>query len=440
MNTNGNQELTQLLHEVLANLEIRSSHSGFPSLLPLDVYKGHLQDSWSTFSDSPLWIESIYNVYITDNTTESKILDFLREVFAPFIDDEDCIQSASTFINGGLTRYPLDFLLKQLVKITIAQGVEEAASAVDRCITDTHVSFQYMALLEGIRVEEEIQIFDGVRLVPLSSSTSELPHYLPSTFNSELSVSFTRKTVLIIDASASPIFTKAYPEGFHKDLLPFSVEVNSEKLPNFNVTDFYEKICYALSLSCNSAVQFSMEWKFLEADELCNLSLGGRGYSRSLSADVFGGHTVAGISEIEEAKHIYDDLAKFNPKHMEGMLIAINRWIKSKTSQMAVDKMIDLGVALESLYVPDSRSESTFKLGVRAAWHLGESPGKRKEMKKTFGEIYNWRSSAVHRGKLPKTQEDTRMFITRAQDYCQDSILKILKEGKFPDWDDLIFG
>ena len=443
MNANKKQELTQLLHEVLENLEIRISNSRdsrFPSPLPVDVYKEYLKDSWSTFSDSAPWIEGVYNVYITDDTTESKILDFLREVFASCIDDKDFIQSASTSIKGGLTKYPLDFLLKQLVKITIVQGVEVAVSAVDRCATDTRVSFQYMALLEGIRVEEEIQIFDGVRLVPLSDSTSELPHYLPSTFNSELSVSFMGKTVLIIDAAVSPIFSKGYPEeGFDKARLPFTSEVNSKKLLNFNEADFHEKICQALSLSCNSAVQISIAWRFLKADELCNLSFGGGGYSRYLSANVFRGHTVAGMSQVEEAKHIYDDLEKFNPNQRKKMLKTINRWIQSKTSQTDVDRMIDLGIAMESIYLSDNTTEQlTYQFRLRASLLLGRGKADRKKYMKRFEQIYKWRSRAVHSDELPRSPKDKTMFITEAQDYCRDSIFLILKNGEFPDWNDLI--
>ena len=46
---------------------------------------------------------------------------------------------------------------------------------------------------------------------------------------------------------------------------------------------------------------------------------------------------------------------------------------------------------------------------------------------------------------LPKncpklSQEEVREFITRAQDLCRDSILKILEDREFPDWNDLILG
>ena len=69
---------------------------------------------------------------------------------------------------------------------------------------------------------------------------------------------------------------------------------------------------------------------------------------------------------------------------------------------------------------------------------------------KKFKAIYDWRSVVVHTGKLPKkgrrkkkksyTQKEVREFIRNAQDLCQDSIIKILEEGKFPDWNNLILG
>ena len=31
-------------------------------------------------------------------------------------------------------------------------------------------------------------------------------------------------------------------------------------------------------------------------------------------------------------------------------------------------------------------------------------------------------------------------FIKRAQDLCRQSIIKVLKNGQFPDWDSLILG
>ena len=66
---------------------------------------------------------------------------------------------------------------------------------------------------------------------------------------------------------------------------------------------------------------------------------------------------------------------------------------------------------------------------------------------KAFGEIYDWRSKVVHTGKLPNktkktpfTHKEVQQFIENAQDRCRESILKILEDGKFPDWNSLILG
>ena len=68
-----------------------------------------------------------------------------------------------------------------------------------------------------------------------------------------------------------------------------------------------------------------------------------------------------------------------------------------------------------------------------------------------FREIYDWRSAVVHTGKLPEkkiskkkkrpyTEEEVMEFIKRTQDLCQKSIMKVLEDKRFPNWNDLILG
>ena len=123
------QELRQLLVEAIANLEIQHSKRGV-SLPPVDVnfYRKLLRNRWvSQSANSPLVWES-FEPKILDGTIKSKLLDFIREAFAPYI-HEDKIQSACSFVSyspgGG---YPLDRLLEQLLKIAIGRGIENAVS------------------------------------------------------------------------------------------------------------------------------------------------------------------------------------------------------------------------------------------------------------------------------------------------------------------------
>ena len=404
MNTNKNQELTQLLRAAL--------------------------------TDSP--------------TANPKLLDFIREELEEFI-LEDMIESVSSVIIGNHppNGYPLEDLQNKLLEIAKDRGVEAAVSAFDRCTTDTPVSFKYCELLEGITIDEETQIFDGVRLVPPLDSRSNLSQLFNFNVSEWQLTPLREKTLLVVDASVSPIFIfhKPDPRGYYSGST-FQIKEDSGKFPDFNEDDFYMELCQALSLSCNSPVQIRLQWRFLAKDEIFNLTPGQAESTQLGRIDLSGSSTKVRTSQIEEAKRIYNEFAEFNQKDREKLLIVIKRWIKSKTSQEDVDRMIDLGIALESLYVPEKSGESTFKFGVRAACHLTEDPANRKAVKKTFGKIYDWRSNAVHTGKLPSktkntpfTQEEIDAFIKEAQDYCRDSILKILKEGKFPaNWDNVIFG
>lgn len=111
--------------------------------------------------------------------------------------------------------------------------------------------------------------------------------------------------------------------------------------------------------------------------------------------------------------------------------------------------MIDLGVAFEALYLPkDNIDQLSFQFRLNASWHLGKGKADRKMLIDEFKAIYTLRSKAVHNGVVPeeikirKGEEPiaTSEFIPRAQDLCRDSIMKILEDGKFPDWNNLILG
>ena len=128
------------------------------------------------------------------------------------------------------------------------------------------------------------------------------------------------------------------------------------------------------------------------------------------------------------------------------MQITIDRWVKSKESGREVDKIIDLGISLEALYVPEGGGDTTYKLAIRAARHLGKDKKDREDLLAKFKQIYNCRSKAVHAGHVDTTVKfgeekiSRSKFITHAQDLCLRSITKILDKGKFTDWDSLILG
>ena len=442
----------------MENLEIQQRSANMFPLPPMDVhtYKAYLQEHWTSYSSDSLSVMN-YVPHIS-KTTKLTLLDFIRKEFAPFIREDRILSANSYFLIAGFNKgYPLTNLLEQLLKIAIVRGIEEAVLAFDKGTKDTPGSAQSIALLEGINIKTEIPIFEGIRLVRLPNSTWELPPYSRNLYihPSDTSTgSFLGKTLLIIDYSVFPIFHPPFDPTTtiqeYRKLLnrTFHVEINGDKSADSYVDDFSEEFfCQALSLACNSAVQAALKWRFLADDEIFNLNYGTGGSIRI--SGLFGNSVEAGQSEIDKAKYLYGCLTNLNMETLKKLKIPIGRWIKSHTSQTSEDKIIDLGIALEALYLSEGTKEQlTLQFRLRASWHLGKDKEDRKRLMAEFKAIYDLRSQAVHSGKIPKKVKirkgeeptTTSEFIAKAQDLCRDSIMKILEDGEFPDWNNLILG
>ena len=489
------QELRQLLNEAMEGLKIGvplgvnslllSPTTGSTSRttqvylrggslpLPKTKLKNYLQQRWRSYGiDSSSGVMYL-QFYIANETMESKLVELIRQELEPFTDEKNVDSSyAANYaiteekdefrlhtIRGGVVNLP--YLLKDLLKIAVACGVESAVSTFDEdsCLNGKQGFYQDIVSLGGIVVEKEIEVCEGVRLVPFPQSTTfEVESYfrgfsiLDSHFESERNIG---KTLFIIDRPLLSIFHKSSHESFDGMLigdLPFQIETHDMKFLNHEkVGTFRNLFCRALSLACNSPVQFARHWRFLAED---NLFPSSSGSSTIYSSRLFWNSVIAGQSEIDKAKCLYHNLISLNPRTQEKLLIAIDRWVKSKTHQAPSDQIIDLAIAFEALYLPDS-GESTFKLSARASWYLGDKKKHREDLLAVFKEFYKFRSAVVH-GRKPKEEENVKIkgepipipeFITIVQNRCRESIEKImnhcLKEGEFPDndyWDSLILG
>ena len=322
------------------------------------------------------------------------------------------------------------------------QNAPDTDDEVNRAIEMAEKSrkhFQQIVLLNGIGLETKIEVFPGVRLVPVLSSLGkkgkEIPRYLSEWAPAAGSIEyFFDKTQLIIDSSASS---------------------------EFNV----EQFCQALSLACNSAVQIATVISVKKDPDPFSLVT----YTGSTVSHLLRDATKG--SDIQEAKRVYKLLGGLPLDVRRKLHIPINRWIKSHAKQSAmfdrmidpeispkeipfapttrdVDKMIDLGIAFESIYLSDinATTELSFRFRLHASWYLGTDKKNRRTLLTEFKRIYELRSKAVHTGKLPKNVkiEDksvpTLEFIKRAQDLCQQSIIKIVEDRQFPEWASLILG
>ena len=417
------------------------------------------------------------------------------------------IQPAKRAIRGArrLIPVPLDRILEKLLEIVIASGAEQAILALDRCTRDKIGTFQKIIFLEGLRVRysgtttdaRETHVAAGIRFVQLPSYTvgqiwdlyeneqsgsvelssyaASLPSYLfherlipnllhesfiPMLDNtqswfrqwSKFPMAFHLSILcdahlLIIDYTVSPLFCKPPPLKKELDKSDqFEIKIESTELPNFDV----DKFCQALSIVANYPVKSLLTWQYIGGNELFNVdSRFPNEMGKFAMPDHLSGISVINETDIDKAKDLYELLTNLPSKIGGKLQIAIKRWIGSKTYQTSEDKIIDLAIAFEALYLPDT-GESTFKFAARASWYLGKDRKNRAELFEVFRELYKCRSRVVHGGELKENvtiegeSVPIEKFITKAQDLCRDSIEKIIKqcsrEGKFPDWNNLILG
>ena len=351
----------------------------------------------------------------------------------------DRVMSAVFGIHGGLANgVTLGEVLAQILKVALVRGVQYATNAFYDCVNREKASFQVMGLLNGVRVEQELVVSEGIRLIPLPRSSSRLPPYLAQGHSFLRDTDLLGRTLIVIYKSITPIFVNPGRLSSFDDYENiFQFETASPQYPDFSIEEF----CDALSLTLGAPVRLAASWKHIAPDEIFNCPgvFGGAAYQPHLLQERTS--TTVSEHEVADAVSLYDARQNLQPSVARKLKVPIDRWIKSTSNADPVDTFIDLGIALESLYLEDIKDagEFRFRLSLRGAWYLEQDIEKRQTLIAEFRKLYDLRSKAVHLGDVGT--EGTRDFIKRGQDLCLRSIKKVLKDGGFPiDWNRLVLG
>ena len=440
MNPEGKATLTELLHAALRNVTITLGGSG---RLPIREYRRAVQQHQATFNPTLHRNTSSVAIQVGDPKVREAILNLLRDELKPFL-REDRTYSASLVIVGGLSNgSSVEDILNNVVKSAIVFGPDQSASEFYDALKLGYITCQRYFLLAGMRVEKEIKVLDGVALVPLPNDAPRLPIFLPSMYDS--GIDFTSKTLLRAEVSVSPLLHKP-DQDYTLTSGPdrhFKTALRSTDATDFSPADFIR----ALTMIGDHPVQSTMDWAHLNDEHIFNLGAAiGSGYSYLEEATRNTPSTVFSEARVREALDLYFKLNGLPEKVKQQLEIPLDRWMKSKTQQSYVDKMIDLGVAFESFYLRGIRDELTFRFSLRAALFLTQEIEQRKKLKKEFEEIYKRRSAAVHEGTLPQhvniegQNVPITQFLERSQELLKQSVLRVIERGELPDWTSIELG
>ena len=329
------------------------------------------------------------------------------------------------------------------MRAAIVDGPDKAARALYASINRGFLLFQNFHLLTGIAVETEVRVAEGISLVPLPDDVAELPWFLPA-MHGQRPEDFVSKTVLRVGVPAD-LSSYEPPSGyiFTSDhiLAPGPEQRFQTRVRGGDGLEFYpQRFLQALTLVGEQPVREAIMWRHFADDHVFDMRRGVGFQVSSPSAFEITDPSPFSNEQIGQAWALYDKLSAWSRSNHDRLRVPIDRWTKSLTHRDPVDRMIDLGIAFESLFLPGIKNEVTFRFVLRGSLYLGEGIEERRRLKREFAEIYDCRSRAVHEGTLPDSvtvngeKVPTQQFVESAQELFKRCLMKVIESGELPNW------
>ena len=125
----------------------------------------------------------------------------------------------------------------------------------------------------------------------------------------------------------------------------------------------------------------------------------------------------------------------------ERFRVAVKRWMEAVAHDVqSMDRLIDLRIALEALYIDSDQGELSFRLALTGAHHLGASFEERKAIQGSLRRFYDLSSRAIHGTEISGLKAVDRTAVEQATKLCRDGIVKVVETKNRPDWRDLLLG
>lgn len=144
---------------------------------------------------------------------------------------------------------------------------------------------------------------------------------------------------------------------------------------------------------------------------------------------------------VVEGSRVFSNWLGLSEERRLELRVPMQRLNSAMRRASLVDSAIDLGIALESIFLRDGQGALTFRLRVRAARWLGSTPEERRRLSATVGDLYAVRSRAVHEGRVPDAihQRTTKELLEAGYELTARALVALISKGD-PDWDAVTYG
>ncbi len=367
-----------------------------------------------------------------DENIQRKLAQFLSDT-----DDLACFDGKMfSFGFGGAVRVSHEVLAMHLLHRASKVGPSQTASELERFLKLDYTPAYGVLAVRGIETTQETEITDDIRLIPydavpqsvskgmvdsIAATSEQLAFMVP-----RQAESLRPKAALVMRMHISP---KTYVSADHDS-------------PADGMNTLHQ-ICRVLTLVGRSTPLPSCQWVDLGEWVPCRDFLS-TGISGALIATEPLSPYEMTDGDCSDASVLAEQFLRLKPKDQKTVLTSLDRLNRSKRGLNAIDKAIDLGIAMEVLLLHDQTEQDPIALPfrLRGAWLLAKTPKERTEIERTFNKVYDCRCQAVHSGKCeaPSKEMSLSTLLERGQDLCAEVARTVLRRGGFPDWQKLVLG
>ena len=406
-------------------------------------------------------LELLSGSFTVSNVTP--LVEHLRCVLSEFIDADTGRIGHSFHVVGDVSRRTtltsqlgekmnryssMSDFAKGLIHAAAVLGSNRVAELIELWAGGKPREYKILVVLTGVHIDDSIELAQGPRMCRLPTSSDLLPVSIPDTnMRSDALANMLGLTLLEIDAATHPAFFMPLNRGDVETPM-HTQTVLGECSP--------DTFFLALSLLCGQRVGLGWAWSdYGEAGFFTRGMRSGLLGSGQVSSIRTGGWSVTSTGVVE--------LASFAPpasnldeqglrrawelrNELQSRLdsdqrfqLAVTRWAKAATPGVInPDRVIDLRIALEALYLDSTEGELGFRLSLTGARHLRTDLDDRKAVRKSLADFYRLASGVIHGSHIGRSADVT--MVDTATDLCREGILKLVEQRHKPNWTDILLG
>ena len=339
---------------------------------------------------------------------------------------------------GGYGFHPSIVAERLVSKALENNSSQSAIDWFNKVINTKSANGYFVVLLWGVNINESIDLYDGIKLVPLSE--------LPSSKNNDWACE---------DINWGP--REIYSTWLGKPECALVKKVTVEPvIYHISNGDSFEKkknlmdyltlekeIGLVLSIIGPSPLMEAMNWFNYEDEEL--------DYAQFYGSRAWHHYEIMpsmllkfGQFKPEIAKEVVSAFYEISDQKTKKRIVnSITRLNQAMRRADAGNSAVELSIALECLFASGNGGYA-HKIGLRIAFLIGENFDHKKRMKAIISSIYNVRSAVVHNGeasspiKINGYNEKLSLedLIKEGCEICAKAISKIILMKSLPNWDE----